>query len=250
MSDPNREENLGQPYASPFGMTPVSPEGMRSTPVANRRPGGLIAICVLAIVLGALGVLKGCAGLLGPLFSTRIQSAVAGMQPAANQNQGFQDEMKEVNAKALAIKAKYDWVLMPLMVAKLFVEIALLTGAMMTLGLKPLGRQILLAAFVAATIVEIVQFFPDFLMQRETQALMGEMMPKVMQQAQQGQKGPPGFDQMMSGIFKAMSIVTIIFAVGWLACKVVYYVIGIVYLRKPQVAALFLPKPRATLEWR
>jgi hypothetical protein len=251
MSDANRKEDLGPPSASPFGMTPVSPAGMGTAPASRRRTGGLTAICVLAIVLGAMGVLTGCVGLVGQLFSSQMQNAVAGMQPAANQEAA--KTQKEMNAQMLTIARKYNWILVPLMVAKMFVEIALLTGAIMSLGLKPLGRRILLAAFIAAIVVESIQLVPALLVQRETQALMAEMMPKMMQEVQQGAKKPPGFDpdQFASGLVKAISIMSFIIGIGWLVCKVVYYAIGIVYLRKSQVAASFVPPPsRDPLEWR
>jgi hypothetical protein len=250
MSDPNREEGLEQPYASPFGMTPVYPAGMGTAPVSRRRTGGLTAICVLAIVLGAMGVLTGCFGLVGLLFSSQMQNAIAGIQQA---NQGAAEVQNEMNAKALTISRKYSWATVPLMVAKLFVEIALLAGAIMSLGLKPLGRRMLLAAFGAAIVVESIQLVPALLVQRETQALMAEMMPKMMQEVQQGAKKTPGFDpdQFASGLVKAISIMSFVIGIGWLVCKVVYYAIGIVYLRKPQVAASFVPQPpRDPLEWR
>jgi hypothetical protein len=81
---------------------------------------------------------------------------------------------------------------------------------------------------------------PGILIQRETQAVMTEMMPKAMA-AQQGPNAPPGMDNFMTTFFRAIGIVSLIIALVWLVAKFVLYVLGIRYLRQPDVRELFAP---------
>jgi hypothetical protein len=62
-------------------------------------------------------------------------------------------------------------------------------------------------------------------------------MPQIMA-AQQGARGvPAGFDipSMMNGI----GTVTLVFGFFWLVVKIVLYVLGTKYLRRPDIEALF-----------
>jgi hypothetical protein len=121
---------------------------------------------------------------------------------------------------------------------KLFVEAALLAGGIMSWGLKPRGRSWLLGGLAAALVFDAVCAVPGILVQRETQVVMSEMMPKLMA-AQQGRNAPPAMNDFMSGFMSAVGIASTIFVLVWLAAKVIFYAFGIRYLRKPDVRALF-----------
>ncbi len=229
---------------TPFETTPIAGEDAAS------RPGNLTCICVLAIVLGVGGLFTGFSGLMAQVFAPEIQRVFAGMPGGANQPAA--DMQKELNAKLSAIGDRYKWVIIPLIGVKIIVESVLLAAAIMSLKLMPRGRSWLLGALVAAIVFEFIYVVPTILINRETQAVMSEMTPRMLG-AQQGANGlPPGAKAIFSIVLSVITTATIVFAVVWLTTKVVFFVFGIRYLRKPEVVALFAPPADATAEaaWR
>jgi len=201
-------------------------------PKPRVRPTVLTVICVLGIVFGVLGLLTGGVGLISQLFSSQIQQAVTGGQitgPAP-------EAQTQMVSRTLEISKKYNPVLIPLTVVKILVEGALLIGSIMTLGFKLSGKSMLAGALVAAAILETIQFVPSTMMRRETQAAVADLMPQIM--AAQGARGMPvGFD--MSSMMNGIGTVTLVFGFFWLAVKIVLYVLGTKYLRRPDIEALF-----------
>jgi hypothetical protein len=248
MNGPTPRNDPGQGEVSPFGMTPVTPGAARTMAGVRQRPGGLTAICVMAIVLGALGLMTGCLGALSQVFNQQMQNGLAEMQAGANEEAA--ELQKEMNAKVLAATAKYAWLTAVLSVFQLALAGSLLAGGIMSLKLRPLGRKLLLGAFATAIVFEAVRIYPTLAVQRATAPIMAEYMPKVMKaQAPKGGQ-PQGMDQAMSGIMSVALIVGMVFAVGTVIVKVVFYAIGIVYLRKPPVTSLFASPALDPTEWR
>jgi hypothetical protein len=201
------------------------------------RPAGLTTVCVLAIVLGGAGFLMGCVGLISQVSGSRIQQSLQRMQPGANDQTA--EIQREMNARLMVVTSHYKWLLLPLAVLKIVVDAALLIGALLAWGLRPRGWSWLYGALIAAIIFEVVQTVPTVMVQREYQAITNEMMVKMMAAQQGGSGPPPGMQNFMSGMTSAISIMTIVFALVWLAGKIVFYVLGIRYLRKREVVALF-----------
>ena len=201
-------------------------------PQRKVRPTALTVICVLGIVFGVLGLLTGGVGLLFQLFPSQIQQAVTAGQtgipgPTA-------EVQSEIATRTTDISRKYNPVLIPLMIVKILVEGALLIGSIMALGFKLSGKSLLAGALIAAAILEIIQFIPATMMRRETQAAVADLMPQIMA----GARGmPAGFD--MSSMMNGLATVTLVFGVFWLIVKIVLYVLGIKYLRRPDIEALF-----------
>ena len=205
--------------------------------VPKQRSSLITTICILAIVFGVVGLLLGIVGLLGQIFASSIQSAVANIQSAANApGMEFQ---REAMTRAMAIATKYNLVLIPLGLAKLVVEGLLLVGGILALKLNAKGRSMLLAALFGALVVESILVVPRIMVQRETQAVMAELMPKIMAAQQNADKLPPGFNMGMSSMLSGAGTVAMYSAIAWLVIKIAIYIIGISYLRKPQTIALF-----------
>src|SRR5262249_12318973 len=144
----------------------------------------------------------------------------------------------EVLQRSMEIAQKYAAVLIPLGIAKLLVEVALVVGAIMSLLLKAPGRSLLMGALIAAVIIECVMAVPSMMVRRDTQAVMADLMPKILA-AQRAPNGPPPGIGDMSRVFSGMGTITMVFSLGWLAVKIILYILGINYLRKPKIVALF-----------
>jgi len=203
------------------------------------RPQGLSFICVVAIILGSLGLLTACTGLTSQVFASGIQNAFTRMPGGADVPGA--DVQREMNARMMAVTNRYKWATMPLMVVKLVVEAALLAGAIMSLGLKPRGRAWLLGGLIAALVFETINAVPMFLIQRETQLVMSEMMPRMMAAQPGANRAPAGFTDFFSTFFSAIGFVAVAVALVWLAAKLIFCAFGITYLRRPDLRALFAP---------
>jgi hypothetical protein len=114
-------------------------------------------------------------------------------------------------------------------------------GAIMALRLNPRGWRWLRGALLAAIVFEAIYAVPVVLVQRETQVVMSEMMPKVLEAQQGANRQVPGLNGVMSTFFSAVGIFSLIFALGWLAAKIVFCAVSLRYLRKPEIQALFQP---------
>lgn len=206
------------------------------------RPGGLSVICVLAIVLAALGLFTGCAGLGSQVSASRMQRAMAEMR--GGRNMPMDKVQQEFNDRILAIAARYHWATLPLMIAKLVVEIGMLAGAILSLRFDGRGRIALQCALLSAIVVESLSAIPAMLIQIETRDATTEMMTKMMA-AGGGGKGPPakavkGVAQTVGSIVGTIAIAV---AVAWMIGKTIFYVVAVRYLRKPDIIRLFQPPP-------
>jgi hypothetical protein len=213
----------------------MSSSDFHEGPERRGRPGALTAICVLAIVFGALGLLGGVAGLASQLFSSRIQEAVVAGQAGATGPAA--DIRKDMITRTTEITKKYSPIMIPLAIVKILVEGALLVGGILALGFKPSGRSLLAGVLLAALILDAIQFVPTFMAQREAQAVAAELMPQIMA-AQTGPNSTPmPFD--MSSMMSGIGTITLVLGLAWLAVKIVLYILGMRYLKRPDVMALF-----------
>ena len=203
----------------------------------KERPNWITTICILAIVFGAVGILSGGIGLLSQIFASSIQSAVANFQQSSNLP--GTEVQRDMMTRVMAISTKYNFALIPLGIAKLGVEAVLLVGGILSLKLKAKGRSLIVGALFGALIVESILVVPRIMVQRELQVLMAEVMPKIMAAAPNSDQLPPAFNAGMSSMFSGVGAIATYSAVAWVLIKVVIYLIGINYLRKPQTVALF-----------
>lgn len=141
----SRDENF------PSGESPFIETADDRSPSAEARPGGLSLVCIVIIVLASLGLLTGCLGLASQASQARVQQAMAAMQagnqPMAKLQQGYND-------RVMAITDRYRWATLPLMIAKMAVEVGLLAGAIFCLRLDRRGAAWLQAGLVSAIVVE------------------------------------------------------------------------------------------------
>jgi len=228
---------MSNPYNPPNEPT-TAPSGPPLTG-RRKRPGGLVAVCVIAIVLGGLGVFSSLSFLVNLAFGSQMQSAFT-PQTMPGQNNQMLEVQQEMNAKVWSITQKWNvvhWIL----TAALIVNVALLlTGGIMTLRLNPTGRKLLLAVFISAIVVDIARAVPGVLIGAETFQVMEEYMPRMMDaSAPPGQQAPPGVGDAMGTAMQIGGIVAMVFAIGWALAKVVVYLIGAMYLTRPAVKELF-----------
>jgi hypothetical protein len=208
------------------------------TETKPQRPGGLTALCILAIVLGAFGVLSGLGGIAAAALQGPMQNMVAQLQPqqgkeAARVQQQIADESREFAQRHIVRNTLFS-------LARLFVASCLLAGGILTLRLHPQGRKILIVAFSAGIVFELAQIWPMVEVIPFTQRTM-----QLTMEAQQ--KGMPGKGQnaedaaaMMRIMVKAIAAMQVVMMAAMLLAKSGFYAFGLWYLTRPRISTLFI----------
>jgi len=209
--------------------------------------GWFHAVCITAIVLGALGILMGLftLGMLavrpvlqGMMAHSRVHAAPGGGLDAQVE---MQREMQQVAYRWLPLT-------LPLMGIEAVVSICLIVGGARSLRLRPGGRALLIGAFWVAVVVELGQLFPAIAVQLENAAVTEKYMPRLMEApSPHGGRMPPEFGGMMSVFTKAAAVLGMVVAVVMALAQVAFYVFGAIYLGRPEVRAQFTGPSTAEL---
>lgn len=212
-----------------------------------QKPGGLTALCILAIVLGAFGILSGLGGIAAAALQGPMQNMVAHLQPqqdkeAARVQQQIADETREFSQQHIVRNTLFS-------LARLFVASCLLAGGILTLRLRPQGRRILLVAFSVGIVFELAQIWPMV-----TDIPFTQRMTRLSLQVHQKQMTGQGQNADDSAAFarvllKAMAALQVAMMSGMLLAKGGFYGFGLWYLTRPRIAALFVPVTPTESVW-
>lgn len=197
-------------------------------------PTGLKAICIIAIVLGALGTLASFGGLVSLALN---QSIIRGFGLPGQSGAGEQAEQlqEELQREVVAIGAKYLPFTAATVILRLVAGLLLLVGGILTLKLASTGRWLLLAGCSVAILYELVGTVLQVVVQTQTLPMVGKSLEAMLQRSGQGQI-PPGLGQILLVSMYVMLGVTLVTVL----VKIVFYVVSIVYLKKSTVAARFV----------
>lgn len=213
---------------------------MNSTPVA--RPGGLTAVCILAIVLGALGLLTGLSAIVISAVQGPLQNLVNQMQPdgddeAAQLQRQMSDESRQFAERHFVRN-------IVLAVVRLVVAGGLLAGGVLAFRLRPVGRKVLLFAFVAGIGFELCQIWPMIEAAQLTQKIMGA------QQFRGLEDGNENAQAQMRVMMKAIAAMQVAMLAAMVLTKMSFYGFGWWYVTRPRIASLFVRPAAVEGEWR
>jgi hypothetical protein len=228
------------PKPNPF--TDLNPYRAGALPdLTARRPGGVTAICIVAVVLGVLGLFSGTIKGVNVLFGAAMQQAI-GSIGAVNQSQAkVQQEMNAAVADAMESFAVANSILC---ISQLVLCGALVYSGLKTLKLKAAGRKLLVAILVCLLVFEIGQLITVVLQQMSMSPIMELYMPRMMQAPSGNNAGAERFGQ---AIARMSIIMGIVFQCVWALIKFIFFVIAIRYLCQAKVIALFDPSPAPVL---
>ena len=197
-----------------------------------QKTGRIKAICIIAIVLGCLGLFSVLAGTVGLLFGKQIQSAMSPPnQPGVNQE--MIRVQKEMQRDLQSIQDRFFGINAVLIVLLALVAFALLVGGIQCLRRVPPARKILLAACSAALVYELLRTIRDVIMQAQTIPMTLEHTERMMSVG----GGPPGVADFAMTAARVGVVVGILFGAAWVLAKLVFFSISVWYLRKPAICA-------------
>ena len=231
MTSPDFGQN---PYAAPMpGYAPYQPSAVAG------RPGWYTFFCVIAIVLGGLGLAGGLMGFVGLFVAESIQKAFQG-QPQPGLPQEFIDIQNQMNAEMNALTARHFLISLIVHVLLIGVATGLLIGGIRSLAMSKSGARMLATMFLITSVFEVGRVAFTIYFQMAASQVMQKHFGPLMESARPkgGAAMPPGMSEIMSTSMTIGMGVGICFAVGWLLIKLAIYISGWVYLSKPQVQAL------------
>jgi hypothetical protein len=212
------------PYSAPNAMYG---ELRRNTD--RNRPGYLSFLCIVSLILGCLGALRGgCAAVSlgsggGPPFPQRDRAAE--MPPA------LQQTFRKFEAESKDIDARYGAINKAMIFLQAVIGLVMAAGAVMVLPSKRPGDWLLRGAYAATLVVGLVSMAPFVFQMLEMRPLLDEMS----QQAQ----GLGGQDAAAANVL-VMAMTGVMYGgicMGslWLALKFALFGHGIYYLGTPRV---------------
>lgn len=204
----------------------------------------LQTICIIAIVLGALGFFAIGIGIVGAVMSDAIQKmATMGMPANSPQAQQQIKLQKDINA----VTDKWAPVNYALFAVQFVVVGCLIVGGVKAFRLQPSGHRLLLMAFLIAIAFELMRLIPTISIQMATADIMEEFMADAMKASSGGRPLPPGAAKMTQTIMKGSVFIGIAFVVAWVLLKLGFYGYGTYYLRQPRTRGLY--EPAAEIDW-
>jgi hypothetical protein len=206
------------------------------------RPGMLSTICVIAIVMGALGAMNVLAG-LGMYFLQPVMQQA--FQPSVGPGVSREDvrQYRDIQDKTQAIADKHIVLAMSLLALAFLSSVGLILGGLKTLRLNDMGRKVLMATLVLCVVYELGHWTQQFMVMPEIGAAMRETYQKSIEEL------PPGSVQRRSQeltltIVGISTTASLVFVVALGAVKLVYYFLTLIYLNRQPIRDLYLAKPR------
>lgn len=206
---------------------------------ATKRPGWLTAICVIAIILGVLGVLAALMGGGALVVNKMFRAQFANQPPAPGMPQGMADAQKKYQDAMYAVTDRYfiaDVILLPI---HGLVSIFLIVAGARAMSLLPETRTLLQWALIAALGVLIVMTLKGVVQQVELFGVIDQFFKDLA--ANMPGQGAQGKDAVVTAMRVGM-IIAAIFGFGWQFILFLFYGLSLNYLSRPQIVALYAGK--------
>jgi hypothetical protein len=245
-SDPSRSRvaahvsvtvSAGSQSFDPY-RSPTLPETPYAAP-SSGRPGWLTTLCVLCIVLGALGMINAAFGALGLAGGKAIQKMVQPKGANTGLPQAMQDAQDKFQNDMYAVQDKYFWLLVPTTAIRFFVALYLLVGAIRALSLKEKGRQMLLTACVVALVFEVISSIGSSFIVMENLTITNLYIEQITTSMPADKEKAVHVAKLVGTVTRAIGVVTLVLAGVVVLLKVALYIFGLVYLQKPHIQAVY-----------
>jgi hypothetical protein len=221
------------------------PQSFDDLALANRlspdggRPGGLSAVCAIAIVLGGMGLATSMMGLCAMAAKPWLNNVFVLPQQSAKADQ-FREAQREMQQRTEEVASRYAGFNLGFLLLNVLIGGSLFVGGILALRLSPKGRRLLLTAFTAAILLEILRAVVQSFAQIEMAEVMQGPMARMMQaSASHGGPGTPENAAFTVVVSRAMYVGIAVW-LAFAAAKVIFYAVGARYLHRPAIRQLFV----------
>lgn len=206
---------------------------------SRRRPGGLNAICVIAIILGGLGLAASMFGLCAMAAKPWMNNAFI-MQQQSGEADTMRDAQLLAQEKAEEVTSRYAGFNLGFFLLNVVIGGSLLTGGILALKLNPKGIQLLIIAFTTAIVFEILRAVLQTFMQLEMAEVVPDSMSRMMQATAPRRGSGAAEGAAVAAVFMKICVyVGLAFTLAFALAKVIFYAIGTRYLQRPNIRQLF-----------
>jgi hypothetical protein len=210
---------------------------------AMTKPSGwLHAVCIAAIVLGAMGILTALYSLTYLTAATALRGGLGGYRTLGNDPAEMQIQA-EMNKEIMNATRRWMPITLPLLAAEIVISTGLVVAAARTLRRRPAGRCWLVGLFVAAAFLELAQSVPAVAVQCKTASILSDSLPRLMAAPMPEGKTAPAevgvASELLGKGMTVLGLVGIAFTVLMETAQIVFYVFGVIYLRRPDVREYF-----------
>jgi hypothetical protein len=213
-----------------------------ASPVPRKRPGGLTAVCVIAIILGVLGLGSSLMTLASLAMQSSMEKAFKmPRQPGMPDN--FVQIQEEMQKKIMEVNHRYSGLLTGIGLLNLVIASCLLAGGIMAIKMKPNIHRFLVGVFLAAIVFEVIAAVVGIYMQLEMSSIITDFMSKMVTSLPKGAKGGDEAAAIMMTAAKVGVIIGMVFSLGWALAKMIFYGVSASYLRRPNIRRLFGETP-------
>ena len=234
MSSPSTPD----PYQPPAYQPPHIAAAVASAN-RQRRPGWFVAVCVIAIALGATGFLHSLYALTGLTIGDPLDAILA-MQPQEPGPAELEEANDRFEQQVTDIEGRYYAALLPLALARLALTASLVLGGVGCLGGKAAARTLLIGTMAAALLFEICDTVVQSLVFSEMAQPMRDF-GRAIDGQNAGANAPNVGEFMMTIVHAGMLCILYTCQIA----KFGFYLAGCFYLRRASLDPLFQRPPDA-----
>jgi hypothetical protein len=227
------DSNAFDPYRSPS-----LPEGPYAGRSASNRPGWLTALCVVCVVLGALGLMNALMGTAGALAGPYLQALIQ-PKPSPSMPPEMQQAQQDLQDELQAVQDRYFVPLVAWIALRFIAALLLLIGGLQCLSLRESGRKLLIAACAVAIGFELSHAILQSIVNMENLAAFNSFGDTFLQSMPEGSQASPGMQNAMRSLLRGTIIAGLVVFYLLVLLKVGLYLFGMIYLQKLHIRALF-----------
>jgi hypothetical protein len=203
--------------------------------MAAQRPPSLLAVSIIALVLGGMGLLgsaSGCFGIIGNLTGVTGSSM--------NTGAGVTPEMVAAQDAMMAALNAWAPVQIISVLLTLVLAILLILGGILVLASQPSGGRTLRTAFTLGLFIEPVRLLAGAMQAWWTWGLTAAFMDATTAAQATTPGMPSGFQDIVGTIMSASVVLGLVVGVFWMLIKMGIYVFGVSTLGSEPVQDYFL----------
>lgn len=222
-------------FSNPY-QTPEAEDAASRPLQPGQRPGGLIAICIIALLIGCFGGLSSLFQLAAIAAQPKIQKMVEKTQQGIPEKE--LQPQRALQQKITDSQKRFVPLTVAILVVNIFIAGTLTVSSIQTLCFQPIGIALLSKTFGVAILFEIIRAIVYVIMQLNIRPQIAE----AFQQAAADMKSRGADQHSIDKVSEFADIaiwIGLAFFLAFILTKIIFYFIGYRYLNRKNIRGLF-----------